>query len=74
MTLDEWLISTGMTERECGRRIGRAQATVNRYRQHKQLPRKPDIIKLYRLSEGAVQPNDFYDLPVLHQHQAAACA
>lgn len=48
--------------------------TVYRYLREEQIPERAIMRKIYVWSRGAVQPNDFYDLPdlsILSAEQAA---
>jgi transcriptional regulator with XRE-family HTH domain len=67
MKLDEWLIASGLSEREFALSIKRTQATVNRYRRAKRTPSPRDMVKILEATRGAVTPNDFYDLPPVQQ-------
>lgn len=60
MTLDEYLRERGESEAEFGRRIGRSQACVNRYRRGKRIPTPEDMRKIVRITRRSVTANDFY--------------
>jgi hypothetical protein len=58
MTLDEWLIMAGISERAFGQRIKRTQAAVNRYRRGKRRPDKLTTAAIVRETDGLVDAND----------------
>lgn len=60
MTLDEWLILRNLSETEFAERIGRSQASVNRYRHGLRLPDREAMIRIIETTGGAVTANDFY--------------
>lgn len=42
-----------------------AQPTVSKYLAGNRIPRKAEMLKIFQITNGAVTPNDFYDLPDL---------
>lgn len=53
------------------RDMGRRKQTVQQWYDGT-IPRKADMQHVFLWSEGAVQPNDFYDLPALPGHHGEA--
>ena len=62
MTLDSWLTLNGLAEAEFGKRIGRKQASVNRYRRGKRIPDNRTMRKIFKATKGQVTANDFYGI------------
>lgn len=61
MKLRDWRKSRGVSPEELAERLGCHRTTVVRY----ELRRVPDpemMRKIVLVTDGAVQPNDFYDL------------
>lgn len=58
MTLDEYLRAEKLTEAEFGRRVGKPQQTVNRWRRGV-LPSKDDLVSIATVTSNAVMPNDW---------------
>ncbi len=64
MNLQAFLMSRAMPAREFSRRIGVSPAAVARYASGKRIP-SPDVMqRIIAETEGAVTPNDFYDVPL----------
>jgi len=69
MRLAEWRISEGMTQAQLADRLGCEQSFISQIeRAHDpMIPRRRFMLSIFRLTFGAVTPNDFYNLPVLEQ-------
>lgn len=65
MKLADWRKSQEMTQEAVASELGIERLSIARYEAGRRLPAPAVMIELYRLSKGAVQPNDFYDLPTL---------
>lgn len=68
MRLADWRKAEGLKQSELADRIGVTQASISyleRARCRPQIPSHELMVRIYRLSKGAVAPNDFYDLPDL---------
>lgn len=63
MTLDTWLTLNEISTTEFARRIGRQPSTVHKYRLKGRIPDASTMPLIVAESGGAVQPNDFYDIP-----------
>ncbi|MDH3595779.1 MAG: helix-turn-helix transcriptional regulator [Rhodospirillales bacterium] len=63
MTLDEWRVSQKLTMDALGRRLGVAAETAGRYCNNKRIPARAVMARIVAATGGAVQPNDFYQLP-----------
>jgi transcriptional regulator with XRE-family HTH domain len=70
MTLKEWIKKSGTTAAEVAKKVGVESWTINRYTAGKRLPEPVLLVKLYKLTRGAVTPNDFYRLPKLRSKAA----
>lgn len=73
MKLVAWRRQESMTQADLADRLGCSQSYVSQMERAVDpiIPGPAIMIALYELSEGAVQPNDFYDLPDLRQRRAA---
>ena len=69
--LAQWRRSEDMTQEALANELGCTTVTVARYEAGVRLPGPATMIELFVLSSGAVQPNDFYDLPALTVREAA---
>lgn len=63
--LGRWLHETGQTSVAFAEQVGVSQAAISRFCAGKQIPRRDIMVSMYRLTNGAVTPNDFFDLPEL---------
>lgn len=68
MKLDEYLNKTGMTHSDFAKLIGCEQPTVTRYVKGR-IPSRDVILRISQVTNGAVTPNDFYDLPACEGEQ-----
>lgn len=60
MTLNDWLAQEKLSPTEFGRRIGKPQATIQRYASGKRIPEPEIMAQIVEATGGAVTPNDFY--------------
>lgn len=65
MLLGDWRRREGLTQQEIADALGCIVTTVARYEAGARIPGPTVMIDIYTLTGGAVQPNDFYDLPPL---------
>lgn len=64
MKLQNYLALNAVKQKDFAARIGENQTCVNRYCLGQRIPR-PDVMrKIFCETNGAVTPNDFFDLPV----------
>lgn len=65
MKLSEWRRFNGRTQAWVAQSIGVDQAFVSRMERslNAQMPNRDILKAIYVTTRGAVQPNDFYDLP-----------
>jgi transcriptional regulator with XRE-family HTH domain len=59
-TLKDWLEREGISKAEFARRLGCSAATMGRAVEGTHIPHVDLMQKIYRLTKGEVQPNDFY--------------
>lgn len=71
MKLGDWRRAEGLTQEELAARLGLIPVSVARYESGLRLPGPSVMIEIFRMSDGAVQPNDFYALPDLAAQKAA---
>ena len=65
MTLTEWLSTPRLLPAaDFARLVGASPAAVSRWRRG-QIPAPDHMRAIYRVTRGAVRPNDFHDLPEL---------
>ena len=72
MKLRQWRISAKITQPELADALGTVLSTVARYENGTRMPEPETMRTIYTVTDGAVQPNDFYDLPPLGQERRAA--
>lgn len=75
MKLAVWRRQNGITQGELAQRIGCSQSYVSQIeRPHAPLvPKRAIARRIYEITNGAVTPNDFYDLqPSAHEKRQAA--
>jgi hypothetical protein len=63
MKLQQWLEKEGVSVAALAKKIGVAKWTLNRYVITNRVPAPRVVVALYKATRGAVQPNDFYQLP-----------
>jgi transcriptional regulator with XRE-family HTH domain len=73
MRLVEWRRQEGLSQVELADRLGCDQSYVSLIErgEPERMPRRDMMVKIYRVTRGAVAPNDFYDLPDLSEVQLA---
>lgn len=73
MRLSEWRRSQGMVQAELAQHLGCSQSYVSQMERavNPMVPGPALIVEIYVLSKGAVEPNDFYDLPPIDRQAAA---
>ena len=65
MNLDDWRAVEGLTYMSLAELLGVSHESASRYCKGRRIP-APDIMsRIVAATAGAVQPNDFYDLPEL---------
>ncbi|MBY0430979.1 MAG: hypothetical protein K2Q10_07270 [Rhodospirillales bacterium] len=62
MTLDKHLTTRNISNAEFGRRVGRTEEAVRRYRTGKRDPDAATKRAIFFATNGAVEPNDFYNV------------
>lgn len=62
MTLDSWLVGTKTLNNEFARRIGVSRVTLYRLKTGRRLPDRRTMEKIHAATNGAVTPNDFFNL------------
>ena len=72
MQLGNWRRFEGLTQQELADRLGCIVTTVARYESGARIPGPAVMVQIFQLTRGAVQPNDFYDLPALVAAREAA--
>lgn len=65
--LRNWRRLQGLTQAAAAARLGVARRTWHQWEQGTYIPGPAHMIELVNLTGGAVQPNDFYELPQLRQ-------
>ena len=65
MKLTLFLHQHDLTDAEFAALIGASRSLISRYRAGNRIPGKALMVRIYRVTQGAVCPNDFYDLPPL---------
>lgn len=63
MKLSAWLKLKDLTAQQFGERIDRAPSTITRLLRGESVPDKATMLRIVAETEGAVTPNDFFDLP-----------
>lgn len=72
MKLREWRETTGKSGESVALRFGVSPSLWSRWERGTHVPRPKYLQQIFGLTEGAVQPNDFVDLPDLAQRRDAA--
>lgn len=63
MKLREWLTATDTRVTDFAAAIGTSEVSVWRYLNDKRTPRASEMQKIIEATDGAVTPNDFFDIP-----------
>lgn len=74
MRLAIWRKNAGKTQADLAELLGCSQSYISQIERTTGalVPGPAIMIEIYRLTDGAVQPNDFYDLPALSAVRRAA--
>lgn len=72
MKLSDWRRQKSLTQQQLADALGCIVTTIARYETGLRKPDGPAMIRIYELTDGAVQPNDFYQLPDLQPQRKAA--
>ncbi len=67
-----WRRNQGLTQQQLADELGCIVTTVARYETGRRKPDDATMMGIFGLTGGAVQPNDFYELPALEPERAAA--
>jgi transcriptional regulator with XRE-family HTH domain len=70
--LGDWRRAKGLTQEDLGAKLGCEKPTVARYEAGTRIPERDTMRRIYVVTDGAVTPNDFYDLPDLNDLAALA--
>lgn len=63
MKLADWRNAAGMSQEQLAAELGVDKATIFRWESGTRDPGRDYKRRIFTMSGGAVQPNDFYDLP-----------
>lgn len=63
MRLAEWRRANRMTQQQVADSLGCILTTIARYESGLRMPEPDMMLRIFTLTDGAVQPNDFYSLP-----------
>lgn len=74
MKLSEWRDREGWTQQRLADELGCTVSTVWRYEQGQRDPDEGTKRRIYLLTDGAVEPNDFYPMPLWRRALEAARA
>jgi transcriptional regulator with XRE-family HTH domain len=72
MTLDDWLTSTKTPDNEFATRIGVSRVTLYRFKSGKRVPDRALMEKINAETNGAVEPNDFFNIVGFEPQQVAS--
>jgi anhydro-N-acetylmuramic acid kinase len=64
MKLKSYRAIANMTQQQLAERLGVSQLSVIKYENGENIPSREQMINIFRVSNGAVTPNDFYDLGI----------
>jgi transcriptional regulator with XRE-family HTH domain len=62
MTLDDWLAQSALKDHEFATRIGVSRVTLFRIKTGRRTPSREVMERIHDATNGAVEPNDFFDL------------
>jgi len=65
MTLDSYMTLVNASSSQAGGCLMVTSGAVRRWRRGERIPNRDEMTRIYVWSNGAVQPNDFHDLPNL---------
>lgn len=74
MKLEDFLKTNEITKQAFAERIGVAPSTITRLLTGKHVPDRATMNAIIAATDGAVTPNDFFDLPDSATEQAGAAA
>lgn len=63
MKLKQWMKQNKVTPLALSKKIKAAKWTLNRYLGSDRVPAPRIVVAIFKATNGAVQPNDFYKLP-----------
>lgn len=66
--LETWRIEKDLSYTELGELIEATHVSAARYCRKERIPQGRRMRRIVQVTEGAVQPNDFYDIPELEAH------
>lgn len=70
--LRRWRMNEGLSQEDAAAKVGVVRKTWHQWEAGDAIPKREAMSSLYLLTGGAVQPNDFYDLPVVPDTQREA--
>lgn len=70
--LRNWRRQQGLSQQQAAELLGVARRTWHQWEQAAIVPGPANMIELVQLTGGAVQPNDFYELPAISAALQAA--
>lgn len=62
MKLKKWRKSADITLTQLAADVGVSDITIGRYERGERIPRPKIMARIVRLTDGAVRPDDFYDI------------
>lgn len=62
MKLKEWLILRGLSQSDFARMVTAPVSSINRILKGQKIPMHDLAVRIYFVTHGAVQPNDYYNL------------
>lgn len=62
MKLKDWLTLSRTSQTDLACKVGTNVSTINRVLKGGKIPTHDIVVRIYFVTLGAVQPNDFYDL------------
>lgn len=72
MKLADWRRRKNLTQQQLADELGCIVTTIARYETGLRRPDGPAMIRIYQLTDGQVEPNDFYELPALRAPERKA--
>jgi transcriptional regulator with XRE-family HTH domain len=72
MKLADWRRRNNLTQQQLADDLGCIVTSIARYETGLRRPDSATMIRIYRLTGGEVEPNDFYELPALQPERRAA--
>ncbi|MDX3883588.1 MAG: helix-turn-helix transcriptional regulator [Sphingomonas sp.] len=74
MKLGDWRRERGLTQQAVADELGCVISTVARWETGARVPEEDALKAIYILTDGAVQPNDFHDIPAWEAERIANAA